>query len=313
MKIFKIITNVFSTTADVQEREMLKIWQKESKENLDLLKNQISVEQLSDELIGYNQYNKEIALQKIRQNTNYNPGKTKPLTTSFRVAASLLFILVAGYFLKNTFSQKTFDQLVHIATTSQKNIILNDGTEVILDTQSELTEESFRTTTLKGRAYFNVTPDLKNTFVIKTSAGMISVLGTAFSLKTTENQTEVFVTEGKVKVQNSEDEKILLKDDFVVLTQQSITIQKLKSENYLGWISKSVIFKDANIQKVAADLSEFYNTKIVVNENIILSDCKINTSFSNETLTEALDELKLITGLNYKITETGIHFLSVKC
>jgi len=77
---------------------------------------------------------------------------------------------------------------------------LKNGVEICLDQQSRLTLADPRTVQMdRGTAYFDIPPQEKSFRVILPS-GEIQVLGTAFAVTITENESVVTVTRGKVRV-----------------------------------------------------------------------------------------------------------------
>lgn len=95
-----------------------------------------------------------------------------------------------------------------------QEIILEDGTEIILNANSEITwnrrwkENGIRKVDLKGEAYFDVAHvDWENTdsiermpFQVRTEDMVIDVLGTAFNVTKRKGETTVFLERGVVQL-----------------------------------------------------------------------------------------------------------------
>ncbi|MEL1223198.1 MAG: FecR family protein, partial [Candidatus Neomarinimicrobiota bacterium] len=95
---------------------------------------------------------------------------------------------------------------VNTSTAEEKSVVLADGTEVILNSESELTynrnyNQNNRSVHLIGEAYFRVKKG-NIPFNVLTPHGKISVLGTSFNIRTRNDGFEVGVNDGEVQISN---------------------------------------------------------------------------------------------------------------
>lgn len=85
-------------------------------------------------------------------------------------------------------------------------ITLSDGSEVELNSNSEITFLNFRDERHillnSGEVYFHVTHDPEHPFVVSAGKGSITVTGTRFNVWNYKNDVVVTVTEGSVRVQS---------------------------------------------------------------------------------------------------------------
>ena len=92
---------------------------------------------------------------------------------------------------------------ISVKTDQQtQSVLLPDGSVVLLNQNSELEyQKDFgdRQVTLRGEAFFKV-QKAEVPFVVSTSNGQITVLGTAFNVKEDEKQLEVEVETGSVEL-----------------------------------------------------------------------------------------------------------------
>ncbi|MCC6202097.1 MAG: FecR domain-containing protein [Gammaproteobacteria bacterium] len=83
-------------------------------------------------------------------------------------------------------------------------VSLPDGSDVALNTATVLeatyTASSRAIRLERGQAYFNVTKDPARPFVVATTAGAVTAIGTAFEVLVAADQLQVLVEEGKVTV-----------------------------------------------------------------------------------------------------------------
>lgn len=85
-------------------------------------------------------------------------------------------------------------------------ITLGDGSEVELNSNSDLTFSNYRNkrhvSLTAGEAYFHVTHDSAHPFVVSAADGSITVTGTRFNVWKYQDSVVVTVTEGSVRVQS---------------------------------------------------------------------------------------------------------------
>jgi transmembrane sensor len=83
-----------------------------------------------------------------------------------------------------------------------RRLPLADGSVATIDTSSELrvamANDSRRVTLRKGQAWFEVAKDLKRPFIVDAEIAQMRAVGTAFSVRRTDEGVQVAVTEGKV-------------------------------------------------------------------------------------------------------------------
>ncbi|GGK34431.1 FecR family protein [Pseudomonas koreensis] len=90
------------------------------------------------------------------------------------------------------------------ATDNVRQVTLNDGSQVELNLNTELTFSNYkderRVTLKKGEAFFEVSHDLAHPFVVRAAEGKIRVTGTRFNVWRYEDQVRVNLIEGSVLV-----------------------------------------------------------------------------------------------------------------
>lgn len=133
------------------------------------------------------------------------------------IAASLLFLIGLVWWNWSTGSEFVTYKTEFAET---KNILLDDGTTVVLNANSQLTwkkdwiSDKSRYATLKGEAYFQIAHRNAKTGLltddpgteermplrVKTSDVVIDVLGTTFNVSNRRGETMVFLEKGSVKL-----------------------------------------------------------------------------------------------------------------
>lgn len=114
------------------------------------------------------------------------------------VAATVLLLLVAGYFLFSAGKTTLYND-----TDAPLAVTLPDGTEVLLQQGAELSydkayNEEERLVTLVGQAFFEVHKDKQRPFLARAAGTVLRVTGTAFNLRIEGEELEVEVSEGSV-------------------------------------------------------------------------------------------------------------------
>ncbi|MEI6277676.1 MAG: FecR family protein [Prolixibacteraceae bacterium] len=132
----------------------------------------------------------EVQLAKFYKEQYFRSRKSRMLfvRSAVAVAAVLLLALVINIFLPTT-SEKSIDgyQVVTVPLGSRSKVTLADGTEINLNSGSELTYANSytsqnRNVTLSGEAFFQVKSDAKHPFLVKTKNFDIRVTGTRFNV-----------------------------------------------------------------------------------------------------------------------------------
>lgn len=176
----------------------------------------INLDKEQSELILRNIHNKikdlnpEQPLIQISKSKSKKIGRSIKLTWISR-AATLLILITAGFAISKVLITK--EVTVTTSITEMKTISLPDGSEVILNGNSQITYPSKwndaeqRVVNLEGEAYFEVEkkPITNTKFQVKTNGLTIEVLGTKFNVKSSKDSILVYLEEGKVSVIQEED------------------------------------------------------------------------------------------------------------
>lgn len=218
-----------------------------------------------------------------------------------KIAATLLIVLSAGFLLNEFLVKDKADQQIAFATDQQIDAFeLPDGTFVKLNANSVLTlakgfNAKNREVYLEGAANFEVTSNTSLPFVINANKGSVEVVGTVFEVNAyPEKEVELNVAEGKVRFASkvTQKEDLFIAGDRGILTADGTQLTKStqKNENYAAWWTNRLVFEDAPLNEVFADLEKTYHVEIDYDK--ALSNCPWGTILENYTLTEALEALK---------------------
>jgi transmembrane sensor len=221
-------------------------------------------------------------------------GKRFEIRSFMRIAATvLIFIGLAGtmfyLFSNNIFSGKTV--LATGGNERNMEVSLPDGSKVYLNRNSELSFHknpggSSRKVTLKGEAFFDIQRDPSRPFIIDAGKASIKVLGTSFSVLTSNsnNAVEVFVKTGTVLLSdNTGAQSLVLEPGYIGTMDQKYSTKVINDDpNYLSWNTDLLYFEGKKLSVVFTDLKKVFDIDIVADNPEILNE-RITTTFEKES------------------------------
>jgi len=217
-------------------------------------------------------------------------------------------------------------------------LLLADGSQVWLNSDSRLTYSNFQNDTvrqveLEGEAYFDVVKNPARPFIVHTSSMDVRVLGTAFDVKSYpgESTFETTLIRGSVEVirrgQPQARTYILTPHHKLVLdigtllkidTTESRRLTDLKNTNRpkgiinlqrnlpdssiseTSWIYDKLSFDGESFRDVARKMERWFNVEIHFVDDKVADSYRPHVSFTNETIEQALQELKIIIPFSYR-------------
>jgi transmembrane sensor len=223
--------------------------------------------------------------------------RTLNIKTFYKVAAVLTVLLTSVYFL---FYNTTSSFETQIAQTTSFH--LPDDSEVLLNAASKITfnEKKWadeRALTLEGEAYFQVKKG--QTFSVKTTDGVVKVLGTHFNVKQRKNYFEVNCFEGLVSVtHNNETVKLPPGKTFRLINNNIEDVPHFDAQNP-SWMQNESSFDRIPLDQVIAELERHYDIKVKT-EGVNTS--KLFTgSFTHNDKKIALEAISIPLKLSYKL------------
>jgi len=225
-----------------------------------------------------------------------------------RIAASIAIVVGLGLLAFWIFNERVREVTI-VAQQAVLSDTLSDGSIVTVNKGSSISYPSkfkseTRQVSLKGEAFFNVTPDKKKPFVISVNDVQITVVGTSFNVKTINGNTEVVVETGIVKVtKRGKTIELKANEETVVNAKDSvITKEKVSDQLYKYYRTKEFVCDDTPLWKLVEVINEAYNSHVVIG-NPALKDLRINTTFNNESLEQVLNVISIT--FNIKIIKEG--------
>lgn len=252
---------------------------------------------------------------------NYSAKKQPALsTTLLKIAAVLVLVFSAGwlsYHLLNR-SDKDFEA---IAATDQKVFkVLADGTRIWLNKHTTITyNQDFgkqqREIFLNGEAYFDVVKNSDVPLFIHAGDIDIEVKGTAFNVNAYQetHQVQVALVRGAIAVTDRKNtahsvllkpnEKLIFIPKTITQSESNFQVMAIKSnvlDKEISWVADTLTFNKEKLSNLALRLEKKYDIKIEIKSEV-LKEKRFSGTFTNQTIQQVLDALKLSYPFTYTI------------
>jgi transmembrane sensor len=261
-----------------------------------------------------------LLLQRIRLSTTVRTSRTVPLWTAWRIAASLLLLVAAGYAVWYYLGHDMGAAVTHTSASKPdtiEKVMLADGTLVWLKPGSRLTYPdrfagNTREVSLEGEALFEVAKDATHPFLIHCGELTTAVLGTSFNIRSTQSQTEVFVLTGRVSVtaKQTRENVELLPHESVVYAHATRALQKIgkqeekQAEVYIQGTEYSMLFENITLTEIAKRIEGKFNVRMTLEGP--LNNCMITADFTDQSLSNTLDIMAEAVNATYTIENDAV-------
>lgn len=322
-KDWLLIAKHLGKELDDKQKEQLDQWLAESEEHRKELSNAEKIWELSDAK-NANLFNTDKGWQKM--NSRIHPGRTiktggarRIFIQPLRIAASILVVLglatMVYWFVSNS-------KYVNVTANNQKiisPIVLPDGTKVCLNAGSTLKypksfdKSATRTVELTGEAFFDVTHNAQQPFIIQTAKAKVKVLGTSFNVEAYQNSdsVQVVVQTGTVELSpldNNEAIRLTKGNSGAYYFNKNKLVKSEKSDiNALAWKTNEIVFHNADLEYVSKTLERLFSTKIRF-ESELLKNCHYDGNFTHgESLDGILKNIETLlkSSNNLEIKKSG--------
>lgn len=190
-----------------------------------------------------------------------------------KIAAVFLVFLGGSYLFDNFFSgtvNKQAFQTIYVPAGQRAEITLPDSTKVWLNARSRLTyptnfEKGVRRIELDGEAYFDVTHNPAQPFIVKTKILDIKVLGTEFNVTayTDVATAEVSLLKGSVELSSpyvSRSYRMKPKE-LVRLQGTEYQVSTIDDYDYFRWKDGVICFNNESVGTIIEKLELYYDVK----------------------------------------------------
>lgn len=252
-----------------------------------------------------------------------------------RVAAAVGTILAASTLSYGLYQHLTTPAGVPFAYEEQSTprgatakVLLADGTAVWLNAESRLWfpnkfSEGARHVYLQGEAYFEVSPNPRQPFVLHVEQEQVRVLGTAFNVKAypEESTVQTAVVKGRVAFIRPAANAPVSADTLYVTANQlgvyakstaSMHREVVDSQDYIAWNQGKLVFQETPLDEVARTLTRQYNLPVqLANEQ--LGKCRLTGRFQNQSLREVVQVLSMTGAFGFELSEEQLVLTGPGC
>ena len=216
--------------------------------------------------------------------------------------AYVLIILMLSPLAYDAFSKEQ----VKTRSAEEKSVFLSDGTEVILNSESELTysrnyNKNNRSVHLIGEAYFSVQKG-NIPFNVLTPHGKISVLGTSFNIRARNDGFEVGVNDGEVQVSNENSLLNLSKGQLIDVKSEffSSNIIQIPTDQYPDWLNRKFYCNETTLESLCLEIERTFDIKINF-KNPNLKNLTITGVIEASDLDNVLRTVSILTKHKFKL------------
>jgi len=155
----------------------------------------------------------------------------------------------------------------------QYQVTLPDGSQVWLNAKTSLKYPvSFngneRRVELSGEAYFEITHNAKQPFIVSTRGESVRVLGTHFNVSayTDEQQVTTTLLQGSIQVATAQTHTLIKPGEQAILNvgdkRAGFIVQSVNTDQAVAWKNGLFYFKTADIPTVMRTLARWYNLQV---------------------------------------------------
>ncbi|KPG97074.1 FecR family protein [Pseudomonas sp. RIT-PI-r] len=214
----------------------------------------------------------------------------------YAVAASVLAVALGLGLFSGLNHPQGYSAEFTTALGERKHVALPDGSLIDMNSRSRLQvryEKDRRVIELsEGEAMFSVEHDTSRPFVVEAGSGKVTVTGTRFDVRRDVTQTRVTVEQGTVKVQgrNAPDNQFISLTaglgSFIDAQGNVAAAYAVNPAELTAWRSGKLVFNDASLSEVAAEVSRYREQPLTVS-NPAVASLRLTSVFKSDN-TDAL-------------------------
>lgn len=248
-------------------------------------------------------------------------GKKKTRAGLWISAAAVLILLISVPIVLQTLgwdnSPNRTESTKPVYTTAEteygqiQRLTLWDGSRIVLGANSSLTfpknyKDGGVDVKLEGQAYFsveNTAGEENRKFIVQTSEGEVTVLGTKFNVNTRSEDTEVVVEEGKVHLSMADTLNAIKSTHSYTMKpgekavfspkRKGISVETTDPTLFTNWRKLEFKFKKTPLKKIANRIKEFYGVEVEFRDDQ-LKDVKFSGTVTNKGFEVLLQGLRIL-------------------
>ena len=243
-------------------------------------------------------------------------GMSKRNRWILRIAAVLMFGLVSTFAFRYMTNGEQVETLamINVSTTDEvREVTLPDGSQVWLNRNASLSyQDGFkgdtRKVTLNGEAFFEVTKNPDQPFVISTSTSKTTVLGTSFLLKDDgDGESLLVVNSGQVSfgTLNDEQKEIFEKGDRGELAAGNLAKTTNADPNAFSFKTNALDLEGLSLDQAVEAIEDYFNVDVIIEATDLPQDgLHPGAPFQEPELEDVIKTLSLMKGCTYTIDDT---------
>lgn len=216
------------------------------------------------------------------------------------------------------FHKKVQDLCLDVPRGSEFKVVLEDGTEVWLNSDSRLYypqqfSGSDRRVKVEGEAYFAVATDSLRPFYVETGSQVIRVYGTSFNVRSYPDEGEVYTTleSGRVSLTRSDrqgGELYLTPGHQAVfnLADSKVVVREVNTEVVTSWKNGRFVFENQSLLRIMQDLSRWYDFEYEFADKSLENEVFMGSIPRYSDFVTAIGILDKCGGIGFELTDGKI-------
>ena len=197
-------------------------------------------------------------------------------------------------------------------------LVLDDGTEVYLNSDTRIIfPRHFRkkgkrdVTLLYGEAYFRVSHQDGQPFIVHVCNSEIEVLGTTFNVNAYANEPHVATTlvEGAVAFRTKNHQKFLLNPGMQTsmdVRTGITTVAQVDTSLYTSWVEGKFVFQSMDLVSIMRQIERWYDIKVEYEANVE-TDYRFRGMIDRDlSLQQVLNILEQVTDLTFTVEDRTV-------
>lgn len=229
--------------------------------------------------------------------------------------------LVYSKKINNQQNKKISYNILTVPYGNRYKIELSDGTLIQLNAGSrlkypvEFLPKKSRKVYLEGEAYFSVTKNENDAFIVNTDGLNTQVFGTEFNVSSYENDenTNIVLVEGSIGVYSGKDAFDPEIDQYIKpnemasyhKAEKSLQVKEIDITSHIAWVEGVLFFKNEPFHNILNKLERHYDVEIT-NNLIEMNNQRFTGMFRIENIDEVLRTFKKTSSFEYEITNSNI-------
>ncbi len=179
---------------------------------------------------------------------------------------------------KSRNQEKEVYNTLKIPRGGEYKLLLSDGTQVWLNSETTIKYpvqflKKQRVVYVSGEAFFDVAPNKKSPFIIKSGKTIVKVLGTTFNFRAYENEKYLQTTlvSGSVNVSSEGKTSVLKPSQQYTYNKKTNTaeVKNVEVSLYTSWKDGVFLFKSQKLEYILGEIARWYNVDFTYEDAVL--------------------------------------------